>query len=64
MTMRAIWHDVVLAESDDTVVVEGNHYFPRESLREEYFLPSNHRSVPLEGCGLLLLGFRRRVGQS
>lgn len=42
--MRAIWNGVVLAESDDTVVVEGNHYFPVESLREEYFLPSDHRS--------------------
>ena len=45
MTMRAIWNGVVLAESDDTVVVEGNHYFPRESLREEYFTPSDHRSM-------------------
>lgn len=45
MRMRAIWNDVVLAESDDTVEVEGNHYFPVEALREEYFLPSDHRSV-------------------
>lgn len=45
MTMRAIWNDAVLAESDDTVVVEGNHYFPKESLREDYFLPSDHRTV-------------------
>ncbi|MGI9157350.1 MAG: DUF427 domain-containing protein, partial [Marmoricola sp.] len=42
--MRAVWKDVVLAESDDTVVVEGNHYFPRESLNEEYFSESDHRS--------------------
>ena len=34
---RAIWNDTVLAESDDTVVVEGNHYFPRESIRREHF---------------------------
>ena len=45
MTMQAIWNGVVLAESDDTVVVEGNHYFPRESLKQEYFTPSGHRSV-------------------
>jgi len=45
MTMKAIWNGVVLAESDDTVVVEGNHYFPRESLSEEYFTPSWTRSV-------------------
>ncbi len=28
--MQAIWNDVVIAESDETVVVEGNHYFPFE----------------------------------
>jgi len=38
--MKAIWKDAVLAESDDTVVVEGNHYFPRESIRQEHFRPS------------------------
>ena len=30
--MRAIWNDTVIAESDDTVVVEGNHYFPADSV--------------------------------
>jgi uncharacterized protein (DUF427 family) len=44
-TMRAIWNDKVLAESDDTVVVEGNHYFPADSLRREYFTPNNQQSV-------------------
>ena len=39
--MKAIWNDVVLAESDDTVVVEGNHYFPAESLRREYIASSS-----------------------
>ncbi|GGY15063.1 hypothetical protein GCM10008098_02440 [Rhodanobacter panaciterrae] len=43
--MRAIWHDAVLAESDDTVVVEGNHYFPAGSMRREYFRASDHQSV-------------------
>jgi uncharacterized protein (DUF427 family) len=43
--VQAIWNDVVLAESDDTVVVEGNHYFPRESLREEHFATSAHTSI-------------------
>ena len=37
---RAIWNHAVLAESDATVVVEGNHYFPSDSLRREYFKPS------------------------
>ena len=32
---RAIWNGMTIAESDDTVVVEGNHYFPRSSLRDE-----------------------------
>ena len=40
MTVRAYWHDALLAESDDTVVVEGNHYFPRQSIVESYFTPS------------------------
>ena len=38
--MKATWKDAVLAESDDTVVVAGNHYFPRESIRPEHFRPS------------------------
>jgi uncharacterized protein (DUF427 family) len=38
---RAIWNGVVLAESDDTVVVEGNHYFPPESIDRQYFTPSD-----------------------
>lgn len=43
--MQAVWNGVVVAESDDTVVVEGNHYFPRESLREELLELSDRRSV-------------------
>ena len=43
--MRAIWKGTLLAESDDTVVVEGNHYFPAESMRREYFRASDHQSV-------------------
>ena len=42
--MKAIWNGEVLAESDDTVVVEGNHYFPAESLREEFFAPNDRKS--------------------
>ena len=40
MRMRAVWNGAVLAESDDTVVVEGNHYFPAESLDRRYFTAS------------------------
>ena len=43
--MKASWNGHVVAESDDTVVVEGNHYFPADSLRREYVLDSNHRST-------------------
>lgn len=42
--MKAIWNGVVIAESDDTVVVEGNHYFPESSLKREYLTFSNHRT--------------------
>lgn len=38
--MKATWKGAVLAESDETVVVEGNHYFPAESVRREYFRES------------------------
>lgn len=43
--MRATWNGAVLAESDETVEVEGNQYFPRESLNEEFFEESTHTSV-------------------
>ena len=42
--MKAIWNGVTIAESDDTVVVEGNHYFPESSLDRRYVTFSNHRS--------------------
>jgi uncharacterized protein (DUF427 family) len=38
--MKATWKGEVLAESDDTVVVEGNHYFPVESINREHFRES------------------------
>lgn len=38
--MQAVFNGAVIAESDDTVVVEGNHYFPSDSLREEFFSSS------------------------
>jgi uncharacterized protein (DUF427 family) len=45
--MKAIWNGTVLAESDDTVVVEGNQYFPADSTTTEYFQPSETHTV----CG-------------
>ena len=43
--MRAIWNHTVVAESSNTLVVEGNHYFPPESVHDEYFKPSTTTSV-------------------
>ncbi|MGZ5484534.1 MAG: DUF427 domain-containing protein [Nitrososphaeraceae archaeon] len=39
--MKAIWNEVILAESDLTVVIEGNHYFPPESINRRFFTESS-----------------------
>lgn len=47
---KAIWNGEVLAESEDTIMVEGNHYFPPESIKEEYFQGSEtHTVCPWKG---------------
>jgi uncharacterized protein (DUF427 family) len=47
---KAIWKDTVLAESDQTVVVEGNYYFPPDSLNRQYLHESdNHTTCPWKG---------------
>jgi uncharacterized protein (DUF427 family) len=38
--MKAIWNGAVLAESDQTVMVEGNHYFPIAAMNRQYFRPN------------------------
>jgi uncharacterized protein (DUF427 family) len=43
--MKAIWNGAVIAESDHTVVVERNHYFPFESVHAEFLKPSETTSV-------------------
>ena len=43
--MKAIWNGKVIAESDETLVIEGNHYFPESSVRNEYLVPSSTESV-------------------
>ncbi|MGB1285798.1 MAG: DUF427 domain-containing protein [Aggregatilineales bacterium] len=43
--MKAIWNGTVIAESDNTVVVEGNHYFPADSINQEHFVSSSQSSV-------------------
>ena len=42
--MKAIWENVILAESNATIVVEGNHYFPPDSINKNYFKDSNTQS--------------------
>ncbi len=47
---KAIWNGATLAESDDTVVVEGNHYFPPEAIDRRYFKESStHTVCPWKG---------------
>ena len=43
--MKAIWKDTVIAESDQTIEVEGNFYFPPDSVRREYLQPSSAHST-------------------
>lgn len=42
--MKAIWNDKIIAESDETIIVEGNHYFPPESVQLEFIRSSDHHS--------------------
>lgn len=43
--MKALFNNEVIAESDETVIIEGNHYFPPISLKKEYYLDSSHQST-------------------
>ena len=43
--MKAIWNGAVIAQSVETVVLEGNHYFPADSLNREYVSFSNHHTM-------------------
>ena len=43
--VQAVWNDAVIAQSDDTVVVEGNHYFPLDAVNKDALKPSAHTSV-------------------
>jgi len=48
--MKATWNGTTIADSDDTVVVEGNHYFPPDSVKREYLRPSDrHSHCPWKG---------------
>ena len=43
--MKAVWNDTVIAESNETEVVEGNHYFPPESVNDEYLEESSKQTT-------------------
>ena len=48
--MKAIWNEELIAESANTVVVEGNHYFPAESIKSQFFKSSSkHTTCPWKG---------------
>ena len=42
---KATWEGIVLAESNQTIEVEGNHYFPPDSIRSEFFRPTDHHTL-------------------
>lgn len=47
---KAVWNGAILAESDRTEVVEGNHYFPPEAINKDYFKDSDtHTTCPWKG---------------
>lgn len=43
--MKAVWNGAVIAETEDTVVMEGNHYFKASSLRRAFFSPSDKKTT-------------------
>jgi len=48
--MKAIWNNQVIAESNETIVVEGNQYFPKDSIKKEYFKESiTYTTCPWKG---------------
>jgi uncharacterized protein (DUF427 family) len=48
--MKATWENAVLADSDKTLVIEGNQYFPPDSINQAYFKPSStHSTCPWKG---------------
>jgi uncharacterized protein (DUF427 family) len=48
--MKAIWNNTVIAESEKTIQVEGNHYFPADTIKKEFFKPSDtHTTCPWKG---------------
>ena len=48
--MKAVWNNEVIAESDQTIIIENNHYFPKESVNKEFLRPTDiHTTCPWKG---------------
>ena len=48
--MKAIWNGETIAESEETIIIEGNHYFPKSDINDKFFQPSaNHTFCPWKG---------------
>ena len=48
--MKAVWNNATLAESDKTIVIEGNHYFPPDAINKDHFQDSStHTTCPWKG---------------
>jgi uncharacterized protein (DUF427 family) len=45
--VKAVWNGTTIAESEETLVVEGNHYFPPDAVKQDYLRPSAMRSICL-----------------
>lgn len=65
--MKAVWQGVTLAESDKTIIVEGNHYFPPDSVDRQYFEESDvHTTCPWKGVAsyydIVVDGERNQAG--
>ncbi len=43
--MKAVWNGKTIAESSKTIVIEGNHYFPLDSIKKEFFKSSDHHTI-------------------
>ncbi len=51
--MKAVWNNATIAESDNTVVVEGNHYFPPDSVEWQYLEKTDHTTIcPWKGTAI------------
>ena len=48
--MKAIWNNQIIADSNETIIIEGNHYFPHDSIKQEFFKSSEtHTICPWKG---------------